>query len=290
MVGGGMVLLALAVAALASHSITRPFRRLVYALNESEKTGRLKPEFPVDSSVHDLNRLAEALNGAARSAHMSRTELDRTCLQFIETMSQALDARDPYTAGHSIRVSAYASAVATEMRLPARDVEIIRIAAQLHDVGKIGVPDAVLLKPGGLTLEEYNLVKLHTKTGRRILERVGKFEEFIPVVELHHENYDGSGYPYGLAGDLIPLSARIVHVADSFDAMTTSRSYRMALPLQAAIEELENNAGGQFDPEITEVFLRLIAEGKQEEILMAADRGVVDAMPASSNRFPVLQA
>jgi putative nucleotidyltransferase with HDIG domain len=187
-------------------------------------------------------------------------------------MTQAIDARDPYTAGHSIRVAAYASAIASELGLPAREVEIIRIAAQLHDVGKIGIPDDVLLKPGGLTSDEYELVKVHTSIGRKILEKVVRFDEFLPVVELHHENYDGSGYPYGLAGNRIPLAARIVHVADSFDAMATTRSYRMALPLRAAVRELKDNSGTQFDPEVTEVFLRLIAEGRQEEILLAAGR------------------
>jgi len=179
-------------------------------------------------------------------------------------MAQALDARDPYTAGHSLRVAAYSHALAQEMGLPAAQSEDIRIAAQLHDIGKIGIPDAVLQKPGPLTPEEYGLIKLHPQIGRKILEKVGRFEGLLTVVELHHENHDGTGYPYSLAGNLVPIEARIVHVADSFDAMTSSRSYRPALPMPAAIQEIERNIGRQFDPAAARAFLRLIENGKIE--------------------------
>jgi HD-GYP domain-containing protein (c-di-GMP phosphodiesterase class II) len=150
------------------------------------------------------------------------------------------------------------------MGLPAEEAETIRVAAQLHDIGKIGIPDAVLQKPGPLTAEEYGLIKLHPQIGRKILEKVVRFEGLLSVVELHHENHDGSGYPYGLAGDKVPIEARIVHVADVFDAMTTTRSYRSSLSLRAATLEIERNAGRQFDPLAAAAFLRLIAEGKIE--------------------------
>jgi putative nucleotidyltransferase with HDIG domain len=179
-------------------------------------------------------------------------------------MAQALDARDPYTAGHSLRVAAYSHALALSMGLSELDAEEIRVAAQLHDIGKIGIPDAVLQKPGVLTPEEYGLIKLHPQIGRKILEKVGRFEGLLAVVELHHENYDGTGYPYGLAGHNVPISARIVHVADSFDAMTTTRSYRSALGLRSATHEIERNAGRMFDPVVAKTFLRLIGEGKIE--------------------------
>ena len=131
-----------------------------------------------------------------------------------EALAAALDARDRYTAGHSLRVADYAQAVAQELRLPDRDVEIIRLAAWLHDVGKIGIPDAILLKPGPLTPEEIGLVKLHPQIGRRILERAPGFEPLLDPVELHHENFDGTGYPYGLAGERIPLAARVIRVVE----------------------------------------------------------------------------
>jgi putative nucleotidyltransferase with HDIG domain len=243
-------LVGLALSAGLSFSIARlraaSWKDLRNAVLESERTGRFLPSFPENSSLPEVNRLAMALNGAANSILHSQADLDHAVLQFVETMAQALDARDPYTAGHSLRVAAYSHALAQEMGLPAAQSENIRIAAQLHDIGKIGIPDAVLQKPGPLTPEEYGLIKLHPQIGRKILEKVGRFEGLLTVVELHHENHDGTGYPYGLTGILVPLEARIVHVADSFDAMTSTRSYRPALPMPAAIQEIERNIGRQF--------------------------------------------
>jgi len=240
------------------------WRGLRNAVLVSERTGSFLPNFPVDSSLCEVNELAGALNKAASSILQSQAALDLAYLQFVETMAQALDARDPYTAGHSLRVAAYSHTLAIEMGLSNEDAEAIRVAAQLHDIGKIGIPDVVLQKPGVLTPEEYGLIKLHPQIGRKILEKVGRFEHLLNVVELHHENHDGTGYPYGLAGNLVPIDARIVHVADVFDAMTTTRSYRGALSLREAIREIETNSGGQFDPIAAATFLRLIAEGRIE--------------------------
>lgn len=260
---GGLIL-----SFVISHAVSRlrsaSWRELIDAVRENERTGTFSGHLPVNSSLPEANLLAEAMNGARRSILDSQADLDRAYLQFVETMAQALDARDPYTAGHSLRVASYSHALALAMGLPAEAAETIRIAAQLHDIGKIGIPDSVLQKPGLLTAEEYGLIKLHPQIGRKILEKVGRFDTLLPVVELHHENYDGTGYPYGLAGNHIPMDARIVHVADSFDAMTTTRSYRSALPLRAAIQEIENNIGRQFDPATARAFLRLIAQGAIE--------------------------
>jgi putative nucleotidyltransferase with HDIG domain len=183
--------------------------------------------------------------------------LDGGYLQFIEALAEVLDARDPYTAGHSLRVAQYAHAIALQMGISAKQASQIRIAAQLHDIGKIALPDAVLQKPGTLSPEEYGLVKLHPQIGRKMLEKVTKFAKLLDVIELHHENFDGSGYPYRLAGERIPRDVRIVHVADAFDAMTTNRSYRRALSQEQAVDELRTHSGTQFDPEVVEAFLRL---------------------------------
>lgn len=258
------LILSIGLARAVSQLRTSAWRDLMNAVRESERSGSFSPDFPLNSSLSEVNRLSEALNGAARSIARSQFDLDRAYLQFVETMAQALDARDPYTAGHSLRVAAYSHALAQAMGLPAEDAETIRIAAQLHDIGKIGIPDAVLQKPGLLTPEEYGLIKLHPQIGRKILEKVGRFERLLAVVELHHENHDGTGYPYGLAGNNVPIAARIVHVADSFDAMTTTRSYRPALPLRAAMHEIERNAGRMFDPLAAKAFLRLIADRQLE--------------------------
>ena len=188
----------------------------------------------------------------------SNRRFDRACIEFVETMAQALEARDPYTAGHSNRVRDYSVAIARAMRLPPEEVEIIRVGAQLHDIGKIGIPDAVLQKTAYLTPDEYELVKLHPQIGKRILERVGRFEKYLPIVELHHEDLDGGGYPYGLRGAEVPLAVRIVHVADVYDALTSNRAYRDALPLQTAQEIIELSAGTQFDPDVVRAFSAIL--------------------------------
>lgn len=260
---GGLIL-SIVVSLAVSRLRIAAWRELNQAVLQSERDGTIASNLPLTSSVPEVNRIVAAMNSAARSVFDSQAALDRAYLQFVETMAQALDARDPYTAGHSLRVATYSHALALAMGLSRKDADAIRIAAQLHDIGKIGIPDAVLQKPGALTPEEYGLIKLHPQIGRRILEKVGQFERLLNVVELHHENYDGTGYPFGLTGDSVPIDARIVHVADSFDAMTTTRSYRRALSLPAAIKEIEKNAGIQFDPVAAKTFLRLIAEGRIE--------------------------
>jgi HD-GYP domain-containing protein (c-di-GMP phosphodiesterase class II) len=262
-VAGGLIL-SLVLTQGVSMLQAATYRDLMNAVLESERTGQFAPNFPVTSSSPQVKRLSMALNAAASSVIESQGDLDGAYLQFVETMAQALDARDPYTAGHSLRVAEYSHTLAVAMGLSDDEAERIHVAAQLHDIGKIGIPDAVLQKPGALSADEYGLIKLHPQIGRKILEKVGRFSRLLNVVELHHENHDGTGYPYGLAGDAIPMDARIVHVADAFDAMTTSRSYRSALPLRAAIMEIERNAGFQFDPTAAKTFLRLIAEGSIE--------------------------
>jgi putative nucleotidyltransferase with HDIG domain len=140
--------------------------------------------------------------------------IDKATEQFIDSMTRAQDARDPHTTGHSERVSANSTAMAIAMGLTPSEVEIIRIGSKLHDIGKIGIPEAILRKPGKLTTEERMLIQQHCSLGKKILESVGRFSEFLPIVELHHENPDGSGYPYGLRKDQIPLGVRIVHVEE----------------------------------------------------------------------------
>jgi putative nucleotidyltransferase with HDIG domain len=257
----GVLILAILIARSVSSLQVAAWRGLTDAVLESERTGKFTPNFPMNSSLPEVNRQAKALNAAARSVLKSQADLDAAYLQFVETMAQAIEARDPYTAGHSVRVAEYSHVLAKAMGLSEKAAETIRVAAQLHDIGKIGIPDEILQKPGRLTPREYGLIKLHPQIGRKILEKVALFEELLSVVELHHENHDGSGYPYGMAGQDVPIEARIVHIADSFDAMTSTRSYRPGLSLRAAITEIEKNAGSQFCPVAAKTFLQLIAEG-----------------------------
>jgi HD-GYP domain-containing protein (c-di-GMP phosphodiesterase class II) len=210
----------------------------------------LDADFPEDSATREINLLAAAINRAATAVAHSHEQLDQAALDFVETMAQALDARDPCTAGHSNRVSDFATAIALTMGFAPGEIETIRLGARLHDIGKIGISDTVLRKPGRLTPEEYDIIMLHPQIGRKILERVAAFERYLPFVELHHEDYDGHGYPYGLKGHEVPLAVRIVRVADVFDALTTDRSYRRAMPLQQAFELIESRAGIKFDPDV----------------------------------------
>jgi HD-GYP domain-containing protein (c-di-GMP phosphodiesterase class II) len=206
-------------------------------------------------------------------------------LGLAEALAQALDARDRYTAGHSLRVADYAYGIARELELGERHTENIRLGAWLHDVGKIGIPDAVLLKPGPLTAEEFGLVKLHPQIGRRILERAPGFEALLDAVELHHENYDGSGYPYGLAGENIHFYARLIRVADAFDAMTTHRSYRPAHTAEAAMAEIQRGSGREFDPRCALALLRILRREPRGELRHAAGCDLIPAPRAVIERL-----
>lgn len=178
----------------------------------------------------------------------------------IRALAAALDARDPYTAGHSERVSALSVLMGRQMLLGAEKLEILRLGALLHDVGKIGVSDEVLRKPGVLTSEEFEQLKRHPALGARILRQVPFLTPHVPIVELHHERPDGGGYPFGLRGDEIPVAARIVHVADAFDAITSARAYRPARGAAEALAELRRHAGTQFDPASVDALAAVLPE------------------------------
>ncbi len=205
-----------------------------------------------------LERLARQAALAIRSARQRET-LSRFAYETAIALTEAIESRDPYTGGHCHRLSAWAVAVAQRLGLPDPDVESIRLGAILHDVGKIVVPDVVLMKPGKLTPVEFAAVKQHCYSGGQICKRVPFLRDAYPIVYHHHERYDGSGYPDGLEGEEIPLGARIVAVADAYDAMTTDRPYRQALPGPEAQAILERGAGKQWDPHVVDVVLELIS-------------------------------
>lgn len=178
----------------------------------------------------------------------------------IASLAAVIEARDPYTIGHSARVTQYAVAIAEAMGLPAEDVEEIRLASLLHDVGKIGVPDRILSKTESLTEEEYSAIKMHPSMSVNIIEPLPHLAKIIPVVYHHHEHYDGTGYVEGKAGDKIPLGSRIIAAADAFEAMTSDRPYRRALSREQAMVQLRDCAGTQFDPEVIGYFLKLLGD------------------------------
>ena len=168
----------------------------------------------------------------------------------------AIEARDKYTNGHSTRVAEYAKIIAEGLGLPKEDVNLIYQAARLHDIGKIGIDNSALNKPERLTENEHNMFKAHITIGRQIIQPINFLSQAIPFIYYHHEFYNGKGYPDGKMGEDIPLGARILQVADAFDAMTSDRPYRKALPYATALSELRKFSGIQFDPEIVRVFIR----------------------------------
>lgn len=199
--------------------------------------------------------------GASREIERRRHEAQHTFLQTLTTLAETIDLRDPYTAGHSRRVATYSRQLAVELHLPALTVDQIEHAALLHDIGKIGVPDAVLFKNGALDDEERMLIRAHPAIGARLIADIPTMSGICPCVLHHHERFDGRGYPDGLAGEEIPIGARVIAVADAFDAMTTDRPYRRGLGADAAVGELIRGEEAQFDPRCVAAFVRLVARG-----------------------------
>jgi len=257
--GLGALLATALISILSSQSIVRPIAGVVAHLRESEGTGLL-PEFRAKSvRIQEIRDLTESFNRAASAIREGRDNLYRAYVEFVGSLASALDARDRYTAGHSRRVSELSCAIGRSMNLEPKDLDDIRIGALLHDIGKIGIADTVLQKAGKLTREEFSLIQQHPTIGRRILEGVHGFENYLPIVELHHEDWNGSGYPWGLRGEATPLGARIGHVADAYDAMTSDRPYRRGMSSEQAIRVLQQCSGTQFDPSIVPVLAKVIS-------------------------------
>lgn len=185
-------------------------------------------------------------------------ELQLLYINIVETLTETVDLRDHYTKSHSEHVSKYAVAIAKEMGLSKNKIEIVARAAKLHDIGKIGVHDYILTKPGKLTAEEWETMKTHALKGAEILEPLGFLNGVIETVRQHHERYDGKGYPYKKQANEICIEAKILAVADAFDAMTTERPYAKALTKEQATEELKKESGKQFDPKVVDAFLRIL--------------------------------
>ena len=188
----------------------------------------------------------------------SREQLEKAYLESIEVVRHTVEAKDTYTRGHSDRVSAYSVLIGEKLGLSREELKILKIGGLFHDIGKIGVSDAILLKQDKLTNDEYSEIKNHPAIGKHILSNATIFKDLVPIVYHHHEKYDGTGYPEQLKGEEIPLLARIVAVADAFDAMTSRRSYRNEMDIDYAKQELQNCSGTQFDPKIANAFLDIL--------------------------------
>ena len=226
--------------------------RVIGVLQVLNRTG------DIPFNEHDLEMLENVANQAVSAIENARLyeNIQKVYLSTIEVLATAIDAKDPYTQGHSRRVTQYSVAIAEELAMTPKEVESVRYAGLLHDVGKIGIKDSIIRKPGRLTDEEYAIIKTHPAIGAKILRPVDFLADKIPGVLHHHEYYDGRGYPEHLVGEDIPLAGRIICVADAFDAMTTNRPYRKGLTVQTAVGELKKFSGKQFDPVCVEAFLK----------------------------------
>ena len=217
--------------------------------------GPLQKQFSKDD-LHLADALAANVSAGIECAQLLRQQREMF-INTVVTLAQAVELRDDYTGGHTMRVSRYAEVLAERMELDPQDLKWIRLGTPLHDIGKIGISDSILLKPGSLTPEEFTIMKTHTTKGAEILARIPDLAPVIPIARSHHERWDGKGYPDGLAGEDIPLLARVVAVADTYDAMTSDRPYRKGMPAAAAFAEIEKNAGKQFDPHCAATFLSI---------------------------------
>ena len=224
----------------------------------------------IESAIKSIEqmRLISQIN---KELIKSKEELEKAYLDTIKTLRYTVEAKDKYTRGHSDRVSAYSVLIGKYMGLSPEDLKVLEIGGLFHDIGKIGVPDSVLLKEGKLTDDEYSEIKNHPAIGKHILSNAETFSNIIPIVYHHHEKFDGKGYPAKIAGKEIPLFARIAAVADTFDAMTTKRSYRNALPLDVVRAEIVRVRDTQFDPEIADVFLDIL-DNHYDEILQIQEK------------------
>jgi HD-GYP domain-containing protein (c-di-GMP phosphodiesterase class II) len=205
---------------------------------------------------------ADDLRTAFQAERTRRAELEQAYVDAVRVLACAIEARDPYTGGHIDRVAIYSTAIGRELGWNDELLRAVEIGGLLHDIGKIGVPDAILRKNGPLSDSEWALMRQHPTIGASLVGHLASLQPSLPAVLYHHERFDGTGYPMGLAGETIPLVARLVAVADAFDAMVTDRPYRHGLTLELAMEELECCAGTQFDPEFTAAFLDLLRTGR----------------------------
>ena len=224
----------------------------------------------IESGIKSIEQMNE-IKSINEELKNTNKKLEKAYLESIETLRYTVEAKDRYTRGHSDRVSAFSVLIGEKVNLSEQELQTLRIGGLFHDIGKIGVPDLIIQKEGKLTDEEYAEIKKHPSIGVHILSNASIFKDIIPIVEHHHERYDGTGYPSGLKGEDIPYFARIAAIADSFDAMTSKRSYRDSLPLDVVKNEFKKNRGTQFDPELDDLFLDIL-ENHFDEIKQIQDK------------------
>lgn len=224
----------------------------------------------IESGIKSIEQM-QTIKRINQELSDANDKLEQAYMESIETLRYTVEAKDPYTKGHSDRVAEYSVLIGKSLNLSEEELKTLKIGGLFHDIGKIGVPDSILLKESRLDDEEYSQIKNHPLIGVHILSNATIFQDIIPIVKHHHERFDGKGYPSQLSGKDIPYLARIVSIADSFDAMTSKRSYRNALPVDVVKNEFLKNIGTQFDPEIGMLFLDLL-DHHYDEILNIQNR------------------
>jgi HD-GYP domain-containing protein (c-di-GMP phosphodiesterase class II) len=261
------VFVSMGISIISARRITSPLRVLAQssraiARGDFSQRVHVKTRTEIGELATTFNTMSEELEQFVEDLKRAAEENKALFLGSIQMLSGAVDEKDPYTRGHSDRVTKYSLLIAGEMGLDPEFLEILRISAQLHDVGKIGIEDRILKKPGALTPEEFEIMKTHTTKGANILRPVPQLREMLPGIELHHEALNGRGYPYGHKGEDIPLLARVIAVADTFDALTTNRPYQKAHDTTEALRIIQNLSGQRLDPKAVAALLAVFQRGE----------------------------
>lgn len=288
------VLLSIGVSIFAARRITNPLSVLTessraIAKGDFSQRVHLMSRTEIGELAQTFNTMSEELEHFVEDLKRAAEENRALFMGSIQMLAGAVDEKDPYTRGHSDRVTRYSLLIAKELGLPASFMETLQISAQLHDVGKIGIEDHILKKPGSLTEEEFEVMKTHTTKGANILRPVPQLAEMLPGIELHHEALDGRGYPYGLKGEQIPLLARVIAVADTFDALTTNRPYQQAHTPEQALEIIRSIAGKRLDPKAVDALMAVYERGEIRIQRFTIKRPVSSA-PAAAAAVPALPA
>ncbi len=260
------LLLAIVVATVFASGIARPIRALAERTREIaqgnyQQRVDLKTHNEIGELARNFNMMSSSVEQAVEQLKKAAHENHLLFINSVRMLAAAIDAKDPYTRGHSERVARYSIAIGKNLPLPDKDMRNLRISALLHDVGKIGIDDRILRKPGALSDEEFEVMKQHPAKGAAIMSGVAQLIDIIPGMKYHHEKWAGGGYPEGLEGEQIPMQARIVAIADTFDAMTTNRPYQKAMELGYVVEKIKSFAGTRFDPRVVDAFVNAVKRG-----------------------------
>jgi HD-GYP domain-containing protein (c-di-GMP phosphodiesterase class II) len=260
------LLLAIAASVVFASGIARPIRALAQRTREIaegnyQKRVTLKTHNEIGELAQNFNVMSSSIESAVEQLKKAAHENHLLFLNSVRMLAAAIDAKDPYTRGHSERVARYSIGIGKNLSLPEKEMRNLRISALLHDVGKIGIDDRILRKPGALSDDEFEVMKGHPVKGAAIMSGVAQLIDIIPGMKYHHEKWSGGGYPDGLEGEQIPMQARIVAIADTFDAMTTNRPYQKAMELGYVVEKIKSFAGTRFDPRVVDAFVSAVKRG-----------------------------